>query len=123
MEQCLLKSNLPSLAFLPVPDPPSDLPHEHWRETTRCTRLFGRSTTAREIWLQQPNLLKILNHFLRTEFIPYNDSGNTKVVTDAILSAAATLDIGSGVKAQDLHQDDFVWQYTQRNERIRVSMR
>ena len=29
-----------------------------------------------------------------------------------ILSSAATLDIGPGVKAQGLHCDDFIWQRT-----------
>ena len=32
------------------------------------------------------------------------------IKTDAILSAATTMDIGAGVKAQDLHRDDFIWQ-------------
>ena len=82
------------------------------RETTRCTRLFGRSETAREVWLQQSALLEIVNHFLRTVSVPYNDAGDFKLGTDAILSAAATLDIGPGVKAQDLHRDDFIWQQT-----------
>ena len=82
-------------------------------------RLFGRSTTARETWLQQPDLLQIINHFLRTVSIPYNDAGNTELSTDAILSAAATLDIGPGVKAQDLHRDEFIWQHTQMNEKTR----
>ena len=89
------------------------------RETARCTRLFGRSTTAREDWLQQPELLQIINHFLRTVSIPYNDTSNTEITTDAILSASATLDIGPGVKAQDLHRDDFIWQHTQTNEDTR----
>ena len=82
------------------------------RETSRCYRLFGRSATARESWLQQPAFLGILNHFLRTKTVPYNDNGSTVLETDAILSAAATLDIGPGVKAQDLHRDDFIWQQT-----------
>lgn len=82
------------------------------RETSRCYRLFGRSRTARENWLQQPAFLEILNHFLRTKTVPYNDSGATLIETDAILSSAATLDIGPGVKAQDLHRDDFIWQQT-----------
>ena len=82
------------------------------RETSRCYRLFGRSRTARESWLQQPAFLEILNHFLRTKTVPYNDNGSTVIETDAILSAAATLDIGPGVKAQDLHRDDFIWQRT-----------
>lgn len=86
------------------------------RETTRCSRLFGRSATARETWLQQPAFLDILNHFLRTEFVIHHDeqdpSKNVVLKTDAILSAAATLDIGSGVKAQGLHRDDFIWQQT-----------
>ena len=74
--------------------------------------MFGRSRTAREVWLQQPAFLKILNHFLRTESIPYNDSGATIITTDPILSVAATLDIGPGVQAQSLHRDDFIWQQT-----------
>lgn len=82
------------------------------RETSRCFRLFGRSRTARESWLQQPAFLEIINHFLRTKSVPYNDSGATLIETDAILSSAATLDIGPGVRAQDLHRDDFIWQQT-----------
>ncbi|MCJ1281397.1 hypothetical protein MMC26_000716 [Xylographa opegraphella] len=86
------------------------------RETSRCTLLFGRSTTAREVWLQQPNLLRIINHFLRTVSVPYNDANGTELVSDAILSASATLDISPGVKAQDLHRDDFIWQQTHKAE-------
>lgn len=82
------------------------------RETTRVTRLFGRSTTAREGWLQQPNLHEVFNYFLRTETIPYHDPNSMKLGTDPILSSAATLDIGPGVKAQGLHRDDFIWQQT-----------
>ena len=44
--------------------------------------------------------------------MPYNDSNSTMIETDAVLSAAATLDIGPGTKAQDLHRDDFIWQQT-----------
>lgn len=44
--------------------------------------------------------------------MPYNDANLTELGTDPILSAAATLDIGPGVKAQDLHRDDFIWQQT-----------
>ena len=51
--------------------------------------------------------------------IPYNDAHNAEIVTDATLSAAATLDIGTGVKAQDLHRDEFIWQHTQTNKNIR----
>ena len=47
--------------------------------------------------------------------MPYNDDGAFELGTDAILSAAATLDIGPGVKAQDLHRDDFIWQQTHVN--------
>lgn len=34
------------------------------------------------------------------------------MATDAILSAATTLDVGPGVKQQDLHRDDYIWQQT-----------
>ncbi len=37
--------------------------------------------------------------------------------TDPILSAASTLDIGPGVKAQDLHRDDFIWQQKHETKR------
>ncbi|KAL8802059.1 MAG: hypothetical protein Q9182_004072 [Xanthomendoza sp. 2 TL-2023] len=57
---------------------------------------------------------EIVNHFLRTESVPYNDKGSIPISTDAILSASATLDIGPGVQAQDLHRDDFIWQQTHR---------
>lgn len=86
--------------------------HSLPRETTRVTRLFGRSTTAREGWLQQPTLHEVFNYFLRTETIPYHDPNSLKLSTDPILSSAATLDIGPGVKAQGLHRDDFIWQQT-----------
>lgn len=82
------------------------------RETTRVTRLFGRSTTAREGWLQQPKLHEVFNYFLRTETVPYQDPDSMKLSTDPILSSAATMDIGPGVKAQGLHRDDFIWQQT-----------
>ncbi|KAL9613646.1 MAG: hypothetical protein Q9167_001822 [Letrouitia subvulpina] len=89
------------------------------RTTTRCSRLFGRSITAREKWLQQNSLLEIINHFLRSESVVYHEpenSGDSSTIsTDAILSAASTLDIGPGVKAQTLHRDDFIWQQTHEN--------
>lgn len=44
--------------------------------------------------------------------MPYIENGSTVIETNAILSAAATLDIGPGVKVQDLHRDDFIWQQT-----------
>ena len=83
-------------------------------ETARCNRLFGLSTTARETWLQQPALLTIIHHFLRTTSKPYHwsEEGAGELVTDPILSAASTLDICPGVKAQGLHRDDFIWQQT-----------
>lgn len=78
--------------------------------TVRVSRFFGRSETAREVWLQQPSLLEILQYFLRTESVSYN--GTEKIVSDPILSAAATLDIGPGITAQELHRDDFIWHQT-----------
>ncbi|MCJ1404218.1 hypothetical protein MMC11_007443 [Xylographa trunciseda] len=82
------------------------------RETTRCTLLFGGSTTAREVWLQQSDLQAILKHFLCTVSVPYNDANGKELATSFLLSAAATLDIGPEVGAQDLHRDDFIWQQT-----------
>ena len=52
--------------------------------------------------------------------IPYNDAENKELITNAILSAAATLDIGPGVEAQSLHRDEFLWQQTQKNDGIRA---
>ena len=87
-------------------------------ETTRCTRLFGRSTTARETWLQQPSLQAILKHFLRTVSKPdhWKEEDAARLATDPILSAASTLSIGPDVKAQSLHRDDFIWQQTHKTE-------
>ncbi|KAG9241335.1 hypothetical protein BJ878DRAFT_521215 [Calycina marina] len=78
--------------------------------TVRCSRLFGRSITARETWLQQPALLLVLDHFLRTTTTSYNS--DDIVTTGPILSASSTLDIMPGESAQKLHRDDFIWQQT-----------
>lgn len=93
-------------------------------ETARCTRLFGRSTTAREIWLQQPPLRSIVNHFLRTVTVPYHwkEEEEGKLGTDPILSASTTLEICPGVKAQGLHRDDFIWQQTHEAEQERYCL-
>ncbi|KAL8764274.1 MAG: hypothetical protein Q9194_007133 [Teloschistes cf. exilis] len=93
-------------------------------ETARCTRLFGRSDTARESWLQQEPLQKILTHFLRTVTKPYHwvGDGYGNLATNPILSAAATLDIGPGAKAQDLHRDDFIWQQTHSETRTMYTL-
>lgn len=45
-----------------------------------------------------------------------------KLSTDPILSSAATLDIGPGVKAQGLHRDDFIWQQTHTTPREKYSL-
>ncbi|KAI4191405.1 MAG: hypothetical protein LQ348_003516 [Seirophora lacunosa] len=74
--------------------------------------LFGRSETAREKWLQRREVHQILDHFLRTTSIPYNDQGGCVIQTDPILSAATTMQISPGEQAQDLHRDDFIWQRT-----------
>ncbi|KAJ5916822.1 hypothetical protein N7504_000837 [Penicillium tannophilum] len=80
------------------------------QQTTRCTRLFGRSETAREIWLQQKPFLTIINHFLRTVSIPYEGDKQDQFSTDAILSQAVTMEIGFGGQEQLLHRDDLIWQ-------------
>lgn len=71
--------------------------------------MFGRSSTAREILLQQPDFLKILRHFLATKSTIYN-GGETKINTDPILSASSTLYVGPGEQKQEVHRDDFIWQ-------------
>lgn len=78
--------------------------------TVRCSRLFGRSTTAREKWLQQPVLITIIDYFLRTKSISYNSTD--AVETGPILSTSATMDIWPGQVAQKLHRDDFIWHQT-----------
>ncbi|KAI4234580.1 MAG: hypothetical protein LQ349_003698 [Xanthoria aureola] len=80
--------------------------------TLRCHRLFGRSQTAREKWMQRSEVSQILNHFLKTSSIPYNDQGNCTIETDPVLSSSAAMEISPGEKAQDLHRDDFIWQKT-----------
>ena len=76
----------------------------------RCYHLFGTSETAREKWMQQPELLQMLRYFLGTKSTPYNGSVSMSLETDPILSAANTLDILPGAEAQGLHRDDFIWQ-------------
>ena len=76
----------------------------------RCHRLFGRSETAREKWLQRETVDTILKQFLGTSSVPYNDADGTEIMTGALLSASATLEISPGEKAQSLHRDDFIWQ-------------
>lgn len=73
--------------------------------------LFGRSATAREQWCLNPDLLRIVNHFLRTTNPPDVDSQSaSERSTDAILSQAASITILEGGKAQPLHRDDAIWQ-------------
>ena len=62
--------------------------------------------------MQSPEVHQILDSFLRTTSIPYNDQGNCVIETEPILSSAATMQISPGEKAQDLHRDDFIWQRT-----------
>lgn len=61
---------------------------------------------------------KVLAHFLRTVTKPYHwtDPAAGEVATNPILSAASTLDISPGVKAQGLHRDDFIWQQAHSQE-------
>ncbi|KAL8992808.1 MAG: hypothetical protein Q9169_006823 [Polycauliona sp. 2 TL-2023] len=87
--------------------------------TLRCHRLFGRSRTARENWMQRPEVHRILSSFLKTKSVPYNDQGDCVIETDPILSSAATMQISPGEKAQDLHRDDFIWQRT--HDKVRES--
>lgn len=49
--------------------------------------------------------------------VPYNDQAGKEWATDPILSSSATMDISPGVKAQDLHRDDFLWQQTHTRDR------
>ena len=76
--------------------------------------LFGRSETAREIWLQQPDMVKIVDYFLVSVSKPYDLDEGIKIATYAFLFAAATVDIGPDVEIEDLHRDD-LWQQTHAN--------
>ena len=87
------------------------------RGTVRCHRLFGRSRIARERWLQRTETRQILNHFLSSSSLPYNDQSGCPIETDPILSASATMEISPGEKAQHLHRDDFIWQQTHLDSR------
>ena len=62
--------------------------------------------------MQRPEVHQILNSFLKTTSVPYNDQGGCVIETNPILSSAATMQISPGEKAQDLHRDDFIWQRT-----------
>lgn len=77
-------------------------------ETRRCTRLLGRSNTARREWVGSDRLFDILNHFLsKTTTIFYDDVPTTHT-TLPILSTAATIDVRPGAIGQRIHRDDKV---------------
>ena len=78
-----------------------------------CTRLFGRSETAREKWMQNPSLRKILNHFLRTttSSIYVDDtSGKPNFAVDPILSNSNTIVRLPGAPVAGFHRDSDPWQ-------------
>lgn len=66
--------------------------------------------------MQRSEVIQILNHFLKTSSIPYNDQGNCTIETDPVLSSSAAMEISPGEKAQDLHRDDFIWQRTHHSD-------
>ena len=73
--------------------------------------LFGRSETARKVWLQQPDLLKIIDYFLISVSKPHDFDEGIQIATYAFVFEAATLDIGPGVQIQHqqgLHRNDFL---------------
>ena len=89
----------------------SDLPVD---EVQICTRLFGRSETAREKWMQQPNLHVILNHFIRTTtklFVADPGEEHGTLSTDPILSNSNTLVRMPGANMAKFHRDDYPWQH------------
>ncbi|KAJ2903514.1 phytanoyl-CoA dioxygenase family protein [Zalerion maritima] len=77
-------------------------------ETRRCSRLIGRSDTARREWLADDRLFAVLGRFLgKTTRIWYDDVA-TEHTTEPILSTANTIDVRPGAAAQRLHRDDKV---------------
>lgn len=77
-------------------------------ETRRCTRLVGRSDTARKEWIGNDQLFRVLDHFLsKTTRIFYDDVPKVHT-TKPILSTASTIDVRPGAIGQRLHRDDKV---------------
>ncbi|KAJ9271222.1 hypothetical protein DTO212C5_2572 [Paecilomyces variotii] len=77
-------------------------------ETRRCTRLLGRSNTARREWVGSDRLFDILNHFLSKTTTIFYDDVPTMHTTLPILSTAATIDVRPGAIGQRIHRDDKV---------------
>ena len=57
--------------------------------------LFGRCETSQEAWFQQPDLRKIIDHFLISVSKPCNFDEGVEIATDAICPATASLNIPS----------------------------
>jgi ectoine hydroxylase-related dioxygenase (phytanoyl-CoA dioxygenase family) len=75
-------------------------------ETRRCTRLIARSKTAREEWLIDALVNKLLSVFLdKTTHNYYGETRHT-YTSHAIVNTALSMEIGPGGKAQRLHRDD-----------------
>lgn len=77
-------------------------------ETRRCTRLLGRSETARREWVGSDQLFVYLNHFLAKTTKIFYDDIPTVHTTLPILSTASTIDVRPGAIGQRLHRDDKV---------------
>jgi ectoine hydroxylase-related dioxygenase (phytanoyl-CoA dioxygenase family) len=76
------------------------------KETRRCTALIGRSAAARQNWLVNPNLSRVMDHFLcKTTKNWYGHERHT-YTTYPVLSISMTFDVRPGAKAQRLHRDD-----------------
>ncbi|KAI9726679.1 MAG: hypothetical protein M1834_008944 [Cirrosporium novae-zelandiae] len=77
-------------------------------ETRRCTRLIGRSETAREKWLVNQRLTEVLNYFVTKTTKNYYDQKQHTYTTYPVLSVSITMDVRPGAKGQRFHRDDKV---------------
>ncbi|KAI8961486.1 hypothetical protein F5Y11DRAFT_326334 [Daldinia sp. FL1419] len=74
--------------------------------TATCTRLIGRSKTAREKFFSDPLYQELAEHFIGIESIAWYGDEPEVNKSHPLLSIAITMDSRPGCKAQRLHRDD-----------------
>ncbi|KAF1986103.1 phytanoyl-CoA dioxygenase family protein [Aulographum hederae CBS 113979] len=75
-------------------------------ETRRCSKLVGRSETAREKWMVDQRLTNVLNYFLCKTTKNWYSQKQFTYTTYPVLSISITMDVRAGAKGQRLHRDD-----------------
>ncbi|KAI1643656.1 uncharacterized protein F4817DRAFT_361315 [Daldinia loculata] len=74
--------------------------------TATCTRLIGRSKTAREKFFSDPLYQELAEHFIGIESTTWYGDEPQVNKSHPLLSISITMDSRPGCKAQRLHRDD-----------------